>query len=324
MNNIMQEKLLIIHQGALGDIVSIFPAIVRLREKFCRIDIICKKSIGELASFLNLTDKFYSVDAAFFSSIYSEKADPVAAEILHSYDEILLFSYSQELERGIRGIFQKNIHRIPPRPCAHSDIHILNHILKYLAESRLIHDPAPPGNDYYALPAEHEETDSQYDGTTIILHPGSGSMRKNWPVSNFIATFEMLGTAGMHPEIILGPAEQSLFEICAKNLNTDSRIHMISDLFTLMRILKQSGGFIGNDSGVSHLAGFLGIPAVVIFGPSNPKRWKPFGPSVEVLRTETDCKPCFETGKADCREMKCLEGTTPDMVINALFKIYRK
>jgi len=91
-----------------------------------------------------------------------------------------------------------------------------------------------------------------------------------------------------------------------------------------MRILKQSGGFIGNDSGISHLAGFLGIPAVVIFGPSNPKRWKPFGRSFEVLRPETDCTPCFETGKMDCKEMKCLEETTPDMVISALFKIYRK
>lgn len=319
----MQKKLLIIHQGALGDIVSIFPAIIRLREKFCRIDIICKKSIGELASSLKLTDRFYPVEAAFFSSMFSEKVDPVAAEILHSYEEILLFSYSQELERVIRGIVQK-IQRIPPRPGTRPDIHILNHILKELAESRLIDDPAPPGHDYYARLTEHEETDSQHDGSAIILHPGSGSMRKNWPVSNYIAIFEMLRKAGMHPEIILGPAEQSLSEIFEKNLTPGSPVHMVSDLFTLMRMLKQSGGFIGNDSGISHLAGFLGIPAVVIFGPSNPKRWKPFGRSVEVLRPETDCNPCFETGKADCREMKCLEETTPGMVISALFKIYRK
>ena len=89
-------------------------------------------------------------------------------------------------------------------------------------------------------------------------------------------------------------------------------------------MLKESEGFIGNDSGISHLAAFTGVPTVVIFGPSSPKRWKPFGRSVEAVRPETDCSPCFETGKADCREMKCLEGTTPDMVINALFKIYRK
>lgn len=40
----MQKKLLIIHQGALGDIVSIFPAIIKLKEKFRQIDIICKKA----------------------------------------------------------------------------------------------------------------------------------------------------------------------------------------------------------------------------------------------------------------------------------------
>ncbi len=71
----MNEKLLIIHQGAIGDIVSIFPAIIRLKEKFCRIDAICKKSIGELACSLKLIEIFYPVEAAFFSSVFSGKAD---------------------------------------------------------------------------------------------------------------------------------------------------------------------------------------------------------------------------------------------------------
>lgn len=310
----MKEKLLIINQGAIGDIISLFPAIIRLREKFSRIDAICKKSLGELACSFKLISKAYPIEAAFFSSMFSEKVDAVAAEIINSYDEILLFSYSQELERGIGGIVQRKIHRIPPRPGAHLDIHILNHILSRLAESRLIDDPAPPENDYFARLTEHEET-------KIILHPGSGSMRKNWPVSNFIATFKILRAAGMHPEIILGPAEQSLSEIFAKNLPAGSRIYMLSDLFDLIRILKQSGGFIGNDSGISHLAAFMGIPTVVIFGPSDPKRWKPFGRSVEIIRPETDCSPCFETGKPDCKEMKCLEGTTPEMVIGIFLKI---
>ena len=127
----------------------------------------------------------------------------------------------------------------------------------------------------------------------------------------------------MNPEIILGPAEHNLSEIFVRNLPAGSKIHMLTDLLNLMTMLKQSGGFIGNDSGISHLAAFTGMPTVVIFGPSSPKRWKPFGRSVEVLRSETDCSPCFETGKSDCKEMKCLEGITPEMVINTFLKIKR-
>ena len=317
----MQEKLLIIHQGAIGDIVSIFPAIIRLKEKFCRIDAIFKKSIGELASSLKLTDKFYPVEAAFFSSVFSGKADIRTVNIFRSYDEIVLFSYSQELESIIRGMVNRKIYRIHPRPDASLEIHILNHVLDHLAENGLIPDTAWPENDYFMRLSEQKEAKNPYDRLKILIHPGSGSARKNWPVSNFIETFEKLGTAGMNPEIIFGPAEQNLSEIFVRYLPARSKIHILTDLSDFMTMLKQSDGFIGNDSGISHLAAFTGIPTVVIFGPSSPKRWKPFGRSVEALRPETDCKPCFETGETDCKERKCFEGITPKMVINAFLKI---
>jgi len=320
----MQEKLLIIHQGALGDIVSIFPAIIRLKEKFGRIDAICKKSIGELASSLKLIDKFYPVEAAFFSSVFSDKADPRTADIFRAYDEIILFSYSQELESIISDMVNRKIYLIHPRPDAYLEIHILNHVLYHLAENGLIPDTAWPENDCFMRLPEQKEAKNPYDRLKILIHPGSGSARKNWESSNFIKVSKNIKSLGMNPEIILGPAEQNLFEIFAGSLPAGSKIHILTDLSDLMTILKQSGGFIGNDSGISHLAAFTGIPTVVIFGPSNPKRWKPFGRSVEAVRTETDCSPCFETGKSDCKEMKCLEGITPEMVTSSFLKIKQR
>ena len=321
----MLEKLLIIHQGALGDIVSIFPAIIRLKEKFCRIDTICKKSIGELASSLKLIDKFYPIEAAFFSSVFSGKADPRIVDIFRSHDEIILFSYSLELENIISGMVNRKIYRIHPRPDASLEIHILNHVLDRLAENGLIRkanwDAARTENDYFTWLPEHKTATLVHDRSKILIHPGSGSARKNWAPSNFIKIFKKIESLGMNPEIILGPAEHNLSEIFARSLPAGSKIHMLTDLLDLVTMLKQSGGYIGNDSGISHLAAFTGIPTVVIFGPSSPKRWKPFGRLVEVLRPETDCSPCFETGKSDCKEMKCLDGITPEMVTNTFLKI---
>ncbi len=321
----MNEKLLIIHQGAIGDIVSIFPAIIRLKEKFCRIDAICKKSIGKLASSLKLIEIFYPVEAAFFSSVFSGKADSRIIDILRSYDEIILFSYSQELESIISGIVNRKIYRIHPRPDASLEIHILNHVLNRLAENRLIRNSnwnaASPENDYFKRLREQKEPPPPLDHLKILIHPGSGSARKNWKPSSFIKIFNKIESLGMNPEIILGPAEHNLYEIFVRSLPAGSEVHVLSDLGDLVTILSLSAGFIGNDSGISHLAAFTGIPTVVIFGPSSPKRWKPFGRSVEVLRSETDCSPCFETGKSDCKEMKCLERITPEVVINAFLKI---
>ena len=257
----------------------------------------------------------------FFLQCFLRKLIRSLQNILRSYDEILLLSYSKKLESIISKIVNRKIYRIPPRPDAALEIHILNHVLDNLAENGLIPDAKWPETDYFARLPEQKGTNSFYTGKKILIHPGSGSRRKNWPVTNFIKIFGEIETAGMNPEIILGPAELNLSESFAGYPPSGSKIHILTDLSDLMTILKQSCGFIGNDSGISHLAAFTGIPTVVIFGPSSPKRWKPFGRSVEVLRPETDCSPCFEIGKTDCKEMKCLEGITPEMVISAFLKI---
>jgi ADP-heptose:LPS heptosyltransferase len=51
-------------------------------------------------------------------------------------------------------------------------------------------------------------------------------------------------------------------------------------------ILQQARAFLGNDSGLSHLAGLLGVPTLALFGPTDPVHWSPLGPRVRVLRSE--------------------------------------
>ncbi|RPH48128.1 MAG: hypothetical protein EHM85_17970 [Desulfobacteraceae bacterium] len=318
----MQKKLLIIHQGALGDIVSIFTAIIRLKEKLRQIDIICKKSIGELTSFLKLTDKYHPAESALFSSLFSYEADHRIVDILRPYDEIILFSFSEELEITIARLLNKKIYRFNPRPDASSEIHVLNNVMGYLFQNGLISDTKLTATDYF--PESVRPANNPCDRLKIFIHPGSGSLRKNWKLHNFIKVFEKIRSLGMNPEIITGPAEENLAGIMAESLPAGTKIHNMQNLLDLAKLLSQAGGFIGNDSGISHLAAFTGIPTVVIFGPSSPKRWAPFGRSVEVLRPATDCTPCFETEKSNCTETKCLELTTPDMVVETLLRIHRK
>lgn len=317
----MQKKLLFIHQGAIGDIVSLFPAIIKLKENFKQIDAICNKSIGELACLLKLTNRTYPVEAAFFSSLFSDKVDPVAEEIINIYDDILLFSYSDQIEKTISSIIKKRIYRIPPRPDAMQQIHILNYILKHLEQYKLIDNDNLPEKQYHDyLKKEIVNTKAQVNGSKIIMHPGSGSIKKNWPASNFIKVYRNLESQGIGSEIIIGPAEYDLDKYFKKHLPPNSIIHTPASLLELVPLLKQSSGFIGNDSGISHLAAFMGIPSIVIFGPSDPKRWKPFGRFVKVVRYQTDCMPCFETKKSDCKEFKCLNDITPEVVINELYR----
>jgi ADP-heptose:LPS heptosyltransferase len=79
---------------------------------------------------------------------------------------------------------------------------------------------------------------------------------------------------------------------------------------------------VGNDSGVSHLAAFLGLPTAVIFGPADPVRWKPVGPSVEMVHPELDCSPCFEIESENCSEPRCLTDASLESVLKAFDHVY--
>jgi heptosyltransferase-2 len=79
-------------------------------------------------------------------------------------------------------------------------------------------------------------------------------------------------------------------------------------------------GFAGNDSGVMHLAAAIGIPAVGIFGSTNPARTGPMGPKATVIYHRVECSPCL---KRTCRfgHYQCLHGITPPEVAAALTRL---
>jgi ADP-heptose:LPS heptosyltransferase len=157
------------------------------------------------------------------------------------------------------------------------------------------------------------------DGTRIIVHPGSGSVRKRWPLDRFLELAEVIERRGLRPQFVCGPAESDLD---AEISNRNRQVHRFSELTDLVAWLKTAGGYIGNDSGISHLAAFLGLPSVVIFGPADPKRWKPPGPRVQIVRPALDCEPCFEVEANNCDQPACLTDATLESVLQAFDDVY--
>lgn len=318
--------VLIIHYGALGDFVVSFPALLRLKQSYSQIDVICQNKLGKLGRDLNVIDKWFPIEARYFASLYSDPVDQKIKDILNAYKEIILFSFSKDLEQKINNLTGKNIHRIPPRPDATHRIHVTEHILLGLERCGLFESPA---KDYGSIlpPAEYSDRKNtsydirSYDIGRILIHPGSGSRKKNWPVQNFLKIEAILRTNNMKPEFILGPAEDFLAGELMKQPDINRRVHIVSDLSELAVLLKTAVGFIGNDSGVSHLSAFLGLPTVTVFGPSDPMRWRPVGPAVKAVRPDLDCIPCFENNKNNCDSMECLNKTTPEIVIDAFYTL---
>ena len=309
------KKLLIIHQGALGDFILTFPAIIRLQKYYDAIDVLCQSGIGKLAKALGLVEKSYPLEAAYVASLFTDQIDPNIRTLLTSYANIILFTLSDRLEQTIRHISLAPACCISPKPPESMRLHLTKFVLKNLVNCGLIKKADAVVGDI-RLPKRR--TCPKFSDR-VLLHPGAGSIRKRWPITNFLKVEAMLKGDGLKPEFILGPAEEALVDALPR---TNRTVHILTDLTELAALLNSAGGYIGNDSGASHLAAFLGMPTGVIFGPADPKRWTPVGRAVQIVRPELECLPCFETEKANCDGSECLQATTPEKVIEAFYRVY--
>ncbi len=314
-------SLLMIHQGALGDVILTFAAIMALQEKFDRIDILCQGQIGKLAAKLGLVDKGYPLEAAYFATLFSDQVDAKVKDLISRYTKILVFSFSCDLEKAIKQITDSPYLRIPPRPPTHDNTHVAEYLLKNIKNGGLIEDVDSKDVVSTWQRKHTQKADRPIDSTKIIIHPGAGSKRKRWPLVKFFKLTDVLEKRGWRPQFVCGPAEPDLI---AEIRNQNRQVHQFSELTDLVAGLESAGGYIGNDSGVSHLAAFLGLASVVIFGPADPARWRPLGPRVQIVCPELDCQPCFEIEPDNCTPPACLADTSLESVLSAFERVYHR
>ena len=134
----------------------------------------------------------------------------------------------------------------------------------------------------------------------IVIHPSSGSPKKNPPLEFFLEIKEFLDAFGVESIFLLGEAEEHLKETLKPSVFSLSPIW-------IAKALKTAKLYIGLDSGISHLASYVGVPSVVIYGPTDPIVWKPIGKKVFQVSLNLECSPCFPN---TCPERYCLMDKT--------------
>jgi ADP-heptose:LPS heptosyltransferase len=310
--------LLIVHQGALGDLVCIFPAIATLRSRFRPLGILCQEPLGRLAAAEGLVETWFAIEAAWTASLFAGDAAPEARRMLALFAHILVFSSCEALASCLQGISGARVCRFPPRPPADQRIHVTEHALEHIRGCGLL----PATDRTFAETARSAPLPiAKSPSRTVLIHPGAGSPRKRWPLSGFREVAVQLAALRLSPELVIGPAEQDLLPELACNTAV---IHRPQDAVELLALLRSAAAYIGNDSGVSHLAAWAGLPSVVIFGPTDPMRWRPRGSSVEIVQPLLDCRPCFETAVENCATADCLGRITPGNVMEAFQRVARR
>jgi ADP-heptose:LPS heptosyltransferase len=120
-------------------------------------------------------------------------------------------------------------------------------------------------------------------GTVAVLHPGAGNVAKVWP--GFPTLARRLAILGLPVVVVTGPAEAGrVAGLAAAAGVPGARVARDLSVRQLAALFERAAVFVGNDSGLSHLAAAVGCASLVLFGPTDPVVWAPIGLRVRVVR----------------------------------------
>jgi heptosyltransferase-3 len=134
----------------------------------------------------------------------------------------------------------------------------------------------------------------------FLIHPGSGGREKIWPSAGWITLIgRLLQQPRLRLGLIQGPADQDILRHLCESLDLSHLLPFRNlRLGLLAAIMGHAAFYIGNDSGITHLAAACGLPTIALFGPTDPHIWAPRGPAVQVIRWHPEHPdPVAETGQ---------------------------
>lgn len=156
----------------------------------------------------------------------------------------------------------------------------------------------------------------------ILIHPPARWLFKCWTTTGYAQVIDTLqGEFGLPVVLTAAPIPAELDFI--GDILTKVRIQPVNlagqlDLKTLGALIAQARLFVGVDSAPMHLAAAVGTPSVVLFGPSGPYNWRPWGTGHLVLTKDFPCQPCGRDGCEGTKISRCLTAITPAEVLAAI------
>jgi len=288
---VKKPRILVVRGGAIGDFIMTLPAIGALREHWpeAHIEVLGYPHIAELAHKRHYADAIRSIDAKAMAGFFIPHAvlDPALMEYFGGFNVVIsyLFDPDRIFSNNVRSCGVKQVIDASPRP---ENTHAAEHYCRPL-ESLAIYVETPhpqvhPNDSDRAAASNFLKMVGREP--LVAIHPGSGSEKKNWPVEKFGALARWLGdelTAQLL--IVRGEADEraagKLRELLGERPITMAQS---LKLVELAAVLERCVLFLGNDSGITHLAAAVGTPTVAVFGAASLPIWEPLGQYTRVVQ----------------------------------------
>ena len=310
-------RKLVLLPGALGDFICFLPALDFVATS-CKVDLLARGEYSDIAPASVRTQSLerFEVRRLFVSG---GNANTEVKKFFAKYVHIYSWTGNGQalFEQQLKSACTGSVELFPFRP-RDRRTHQTDHYLSCLSCEQSASVPALTlhqeciqwTEDFWRV---HELRDKK----VLALAPGSGARQKNWPAASFrtVAQWWRRMVGGVVC-VVLGPVEDERGGY--QCLLPDAEVVHGERLGNIAALLSKCDVYVGNDSGITHLAGAVGVPTLALFGPSDPRQWAPRGRAVHILAAHEDESLCPDEGVNNCLKPHSLTALKPAQVIQTI------
>lgn len=312
----MRRTVLVIHPGALGDVLLSLPALRGLRCRYPShgVGLVTSRQVGHLLQACDEVEVVFPLESDALASLLAgpQSVSPPLREWLAQCDLAVCWmtDSDQRLSSILRELGVSRMIQRSPLSSVCETIHQTDRVME------TVRDVVPTGDHGWKLLIPDQIVAAGKDRlaglgilgnrSIVAVHPGSGSRHKCCAPTLLARVVSWLQANDACPLVLGGPADDSMVARLCKVCEKPPPVLQQLDLLSVAGVLAHVDLFVGHDSGLTHLAAALHLSTVALFGPTDPRRWAPRGSHVTVL-TGDGCrcqgwnaveacldKPCFQ------------------------------
>ena len=315
-------KICVLFPGALGDFICFLPALETLA-RTAWVDLFARREFADLAPEGVVVG---SLERSEISALFRPQSgdDREARRFFRGYGAVYSWFASGNREFVARlGALTAGRARVFPFRPARAAGHQADYYLGALHPRSA--SPAQPAvalrGDAIRWCEEFWARHSLQRRAVLVIAPGSGAREKNWPAEHFLGVIRWWHEAtGGAVLLLVGPVEKERGGI-EPLLGGCCIVASDLSLSQAAALLGRSAVYLGNDSGISHLAAAVGVRTIALFGASDHRQWAPRGKKVVIVRCGLDRSPCPETAIDRCSHHACLSELPAEEIISILAQL---
>jgi heptosyltransferase III len=292
-------ETLVVHPGALGDVLQAVPALRALTALGHRLTFAGQPRLGELLRGLGVVPACLSFDGFGFEALFVDGPPPAPLRSrLGQFRRAVSWFGSRDAcyQRQLATLVPERIVASPvPDPA--SPCTVWKHLMETLAPWQVtdaadVYPLSVPETWRRAARARLAAAGADSVRPFLLAHPGAGARWKQSAAPAFVRAMRRMASEGELAVVVhQGPADRAAADALAAGLD-EPMIRLVEpSLPELAGALTLAAAYLGSDSGVSHLAASVGTPSLILYPPETLRQWAPWSPSARPASVGAEGEP---------------------------------